>query len=181
MKTNQKIAKLGLLSAASFLLMLIEIPLIPSFTFLKFDPSDVIPLMTGLYSGAGSCFLILVIRNLCHVLLKPSPYPLFGEFMSLLASLSFVLPTVIIYGKIHTKPGAAIGIILSIGSLTAVMYLANLTLAPLVLGFLKDPVVLNHYLCSAVIPFNLAKGVINGLLTYFSYKKFSAVFLAGLR
>lgn len=181
MRKTRKPVILGMMAATSVLLMLIEIPLIPGFTFLKYDPSDIIPLMVGLYSSSYNAFAIIIVRNICHFLIKPAGmFPIYGELMSIIASLSFVVPTLLVYGNRHTRKGAVLSLCSGCISMCIIMIAANYVLIP-AFGIIKDKNLLHNYILFGAIPFNLVKSLLNAVITYLFYKRFSDLFLKELR
>ncbi|MDD5089471.1 MAG: ECF transporter S component [Candidatus Wallbacteria bacterium] len=181
MNKTRRIATLGMLCAMSFLLMLAEIPLFPAYPHLKYDLSDVIPLMTGLYDSLSGCFLVLLVRTVCHLLLKPAQPPLLGEAMSFIAGASFTLPAVFVYSHARTRSGALSGMALASISLVLTMLAANAFIVPRFIPFLADHSTLFPYLLYGVLPFNAVKALLNCLVVFFFYKRFSRVFLRGMR
>lgn len=172
----RKIVILALMSSISFLLMLIEIPIISAYSFLKYDISDVIPLMVGFYSKIIYAIGIIVVRNLLHLLFKGQ---IVGMIMSTIASISFILPPIYLYHKKNTKKMAIIGMLYGSITMLIIMYIANLIVVPMFFGFKGKT--LFSYLLFGVIPFNVVKGILNIFFTYLFYKRFSRVFLYGLK
>lgn len=176
MKNSKKISIIALMTAISVILMFIEIPIIPAYGFLKYDLSDVIPLITGLYGGAAYGILIILIRNTIHFLFKGD---MLGDLMGLCASISFVLPPIFIYRKIHTKLGGILGILSGVICLNISMYLLNYIIVPIFYGMKGK--VLYDYLLYGVIPFNFLKGFLNTIVVIFLYKRFSGIFLKNMK
>lgn len=176
MKNSKKITILALMTAISTILMFIEVPIIPAYGFLKYDLSDIVPLITGLYGGATYGILIIIMRNTIHFLFKGD---ILGDIMGLFASISFVLPPIMIYRKIHTRLGGILGILSGVICLSISMYILNFIIVPIFYG-MKGKVLYN-YLLYGVIPFNLLKGILNSILVVFLYKRFSGVFLKNIK
>ena len=74
-----------------------------------------------------------------------------------------------IYLLNHTKKGAILGVILGTLAMTLVMIPANLLITPLYLGVGKD--IVARMILPAIVPFNLIKGAISGLITLIVYKR----------
>ena len=108
-ETNVRfIAVTGVLSAAAFVLMLIEIPvpmLIPP--FIKFDFSD-LPALIGAFAMGPLCgILIEFIKNLLHTFVSGSFGV--GELSNFMLGAVFVGIAGLIYGMNRTKKGAVTG------------------------------------------------------------------------
>lgn len=163
---HNKVIGGALLTALATLVMYIEIPLIPGFSFLKMDVSDVVVLLAfGLY-GISTGTLVAFCKVLLHwVLMGMNVASLIGDFSSLLSSLAFIIPIVLLLRNDHANWLAyGCGTL----SLTIVLSLANyFILMPLymtVLNFhIGMPVA--KYVLFGVVPFNLVKGVINSILS----------------
>jgi len=164
------------MTSISFVLMLFEIPIIPGYAFLTYDPSDVIPLMTGLYAGIWYSIIIIALRNILHFLIKPD---LLGHIMSFVASIAFVIPTILIYRNNHTKKGGILGLLCGIIFLSISMYILNYIVVPIFYGMHGKQ--LYAYLLYGVIPFNILKGFINSIVVLFFYKRFSGLFLKNIK
>ena len=102
------IAVVGILSAAAFVLQLIEIPvpmLIPP--FIKFDFSD-LPALLGAFSLGPICgILIELIKNLLHTMFSGSFGV--GELSNFLLGAVFAGVAGFVYKRNRTKKGALIG------------------------------------------------------------------------
>jgi len=51
-----RIATIGIMSALATGLMFLELPIFPSVNFLKFDPSDILPLLADLFLDPSTEF-----------------------------------------------------------------------------------------------------------------------------
>lgn len=165
---TRKMVTIAMCAAMGTVLQFIAFPIIPAFSFLKIDFSD-IPVMIvmflfGPFAGVATAFL----RSLLHLFLSGfSPADLVGDTASFLASCVFTLPMYYFFRKgIHAK-NKFVGVVTGILALTAFMSIANLyVITPLYLRFFgvtADQFLgmsLARYVSIGIIPFNLIKGVI---------------------
>ncbi len=93
MKNNlRKLTLIGVLSALSFLLMMLEFPVPgPWPVFLKIDPSDIPALFTGIFVGPVPAITIELIKNILHGILIPKDAPA-GEIANFFAGIGYILP-----------------------------------------------------------------------------------------
>ena len=152
----------------AFLVMFLSFPIIPAFSFLKVDFSDVVLLMATLLYGYKAGIGAILVRTVLHYLFTGGDAGLpIGYVASLVASASFVLPTV--SGILRWFPKrwwtAAFG--LGTAGLTVMMSLANLVLfLPLYSALLHinlGPV--DVLLVTGIIPFNIVKGVLVSIVS----------------
>lgn len=158
----------------SYLVMLVEIPILPLFPFLKLDFSDLIPLCGLAIFGFGGASGVVLIRALLHLIMTGfSAQSLIGELGSVIASLTILLLAQLILQRQQTGqlnwPRRIWLVISSTLVLTLVMAVLNyFVLTPLyvqVTGF-KLGMDYLKYVLLAIIPFNLIKGaLVVGLFT----------------
>ena len=180
------IAVTGILSAAAFVLQLIEIPLpmlIPS--FIKFDFSD-LPALIGAFSlGPVSGILIQFIKNLIHSAISTTSFV--GELSNFLLGSVFVGSAGLIYKFRKTKSGAAAASL--IGALLmacAALPLNYFIVYPFYYNFMPEQTILAAYqsilpgmksifqsLICFNVPFTFAKGIADALVTFLIYKRIS--------
>ncbi len=186
-------AKIGIFSALSIVLYLINIPLPFLFPpFLKLNLSDLPTLICsfamGPYAGVITALIKIVIK------LPFSDTFGVGELSDFINTLAFILPASIIYGKAHNKKGALIG--MTVGSVTSIatsllsnrfiiipFYLTVMNyslemLAGVCSSVLPSITAQNfyfYYIPFAVLPFNALRCIINSVVAYFTYKRISNV------
>ncbi len=170
MKQNtQKLTTLAMLSALSVILAwLIRFSIIPAAPFLEYDPADIpILLVTFLY-GPLSGLLITVIVAVLQGMTVSAASGFIGIIMHILSTGSYVIVVGVVYSKVHSKKGAALALALGSLAMTIVMVGCNLVITPIFLGQPIENVI--NLLLPAIIPFNLIKAGLNGLLTFQVYK-----------
>lgn len=167
-----RLTRVAILTALSFLLTRLEIPLFPvAAPWLKYDPGDVALLIGGFALGPLAALEIAVLRSLLMVAAGTTPL---GTIFHLIAGVAFGGAACVIYRRNKTK--AVAGAALAVGTVALVfaMMLANRFLVPLFFPTMFPTTeALVAYTMSVVPVFNLAKGGIDGVLTFVIYKRVS--------
>ncbi len=181
-----KMAVVGILSAAAYVLMLFELPvpfLMPS--FIKFDFSD-LPALLGAFA-LGPLFGVAVelIKNLLHALVTQSFGV--GELSNFILGAVFVAVAGVFYQKKKSKKQAILGAVLGALAMAVVSLPSNYFIVyPVYYNFMPEETILAAYqlilpemrsiLESLIVfnlPFTFAKGMINVALTLLIYKALS--------
>lgn len=124
----------ALIGAISFVIMKLEIPIMPGVSFLKFDFSDVIITIGMFIFGAGPGIFIAFIRSLLSLIFSGfNPMSIVGQLAAFLASISFALPFYLFSRGInkenrktlkgHLMP--IVGLIVGTLAMTAVLSIMN--------------------------------------------------------
>lgn len=185
------IAKVSVLGALAFLVMLFEIPLpfAPSFYKLGFD--EVIVLIGGFALGPWAAVCIEGLKIALNLLYNGTITAGTGELSNFLIGLSFVLPATLIYQQAKTRKSACIGLIVGTISMTILGAMINyFIILPAYAYFMKIPMEgliaagtavnpaingLLAFVLLATVPFNLLKGVLVSIVVFISYKKVSPI------
>lgn len=161
---TRKLVVVAMLGAISFVLMFFEFPILPMFTFLKIDFSDIPVLISAFIFGPVSGVLVAVVRSLLNLLVKGAELTrLVGNIAGLLASIAYMLPIYYVFRKSMKKGMQFLGLGLGVIAMTIVMSLANyFVIMPLYLklGGLPPGTSISHMVVAAIIPFNILKGAI---------------------
>lgn len=169
---TSRLVKISLLSAIAIILMYIEVPIIPAFSWLKIDLSDVPALLGAFGLGPVAGIIIELIKNLLIPLVKGSQSAFVGEFANFLIGVSLILPASFIYNRSKSKKNAILGMIIGAVSMEVIGILANIyVLLPAYHMVLPDDI-LQKYIW-ALLGFNGLKSVLVSVLTYVLYKKVS--------
>jgi riboflavin transporter FmnP len=151
-----------------------EIPLAFFAPWLKLDFSFVPMLLIGFSLGPVASVIALVITNLVH-LLGTTTFGV-GQLANIIIGLCFLLPPTMMYRKKRVLKTAIIGTVLGTLLMTVAGLLANkFILVPALLGDKIAGFDMAGYLFTAIVPFNLLKGTINGAITFLLYKRLSGV------
>lgn len=160
---TRQLVVMALLCAIGVLLSFFE-PAVPGYTWLKYDPSAMPAMVCGFAFGPGAGLAVGIVGAVIHGILFGD---FFGAIMTILVVCGFVLPASLVYRKIHTMKGAALGLVLSVIISTATAILGNLIVTPL-FGTPLNAVF--ELILPVLVPFNLIKAVLNSLLTLVVYK-----------
>lgn len=168
--TTKHITRIGILASISAVLLFFNFPI--GFTpFYKIDFADIPCLLCGFALGpiSGSiCSVIAIVLNI--ILEGGSETGFVGEFAKLLMSLFFVLTSSLIYKKYHTKKGAMISLLVGVLVMAIISSLLNYYVLLPLYG-LSD--INFSFIVLYTFPFNVVKGLINGLIIILIYKRIS--------
>lgn len=151
-----------------------EIPLAFFAPWLKLDFSFVPMLLIGFSLGPVASIIALIVTNLVH-LLGTTTFGV-GQLANILMGMSFLVPPSLLYRKKRTLKTAIIGTLIGILLMTLTGVLANrYILVPALLGEKLASFDMAGYLLTAIVPFNLLKGVLNGAIAFMLYKRLSNI------
>ena len=185
----------AMFSALAGVLMLIEIPLFFAPSFYKIDLSEIPVLICTFYLGPVSGVICELLKVLLKLLLKGTTTAFVGDFANFAIGCSFVLPASVLYHRYKTKKGAVLA--LAVGTLTMTVFgslfnawyllpkFAELYGTPLdailAMAAQVNPAItsIQKLVLFAVVPFNLLKGIIDSMLTFFLYKRVEKLFFRG--
>ncbi|MBC2004099.1 ECF transporter S component [Listeria booriae] len=170
LKTFVSIAVLG---AVAFVIMLIQFPLLPSAPFLKLDFSDVPAAIGGLLFGPLAIILIEFVKNVLEYLVTGSfvGVPV-GEMTNFLSGICFVLPIYYVFRYARSTKAMILGVGIGTVMLTVVISLLNyFVVLPfyITVGGLPAGTNIAALVTTAIIPFNLLKGVVVGAVFILVY------------
>lgn len=164
---SKKICMLAMLSAISFVMVLVG-RLIPDVAgFLSYDPKDAVIVISGFIYGPMTSVIISVIVSLIEMI-SISGTGIYGMIMNIVSTCAFAVPAAMIYKKMRTMKGAVLGLVTSVVFMTGCMVLWNYNITPYYMRV--DRSVVAGMLLSVFLPFNLVKGGINMGLTMLLYK-----------
>ena len=166
-----RIVKLGLLTALSVLLVLaVHFPIFPSAPFLEYDMGDV-PILIGTFLFGPWWGLLLTLGvSVLQGLTVSASGGLIGILMHAIATGGFALVAGCVYRvpRLHTFRGAILALVLGGLTMTVLMVPLNLVFTGYFMGTPTE--VVKAMLVPVIIPFNLAKAGINGVVTILVYK-----------
>lgn len=188
MSTNT-MTKVAILSAISYILMFISIPIPGIFPdFLKIDISDVPAIFGGMSLGPIAGLIIVFIKNLFQAM-TASTTAWIGEIANLLIGGSYVVIVSLIYRHKKDIKGLLIGFILGTIAMIIVGCLTNYYMllpfyakvmpmeAIISMGNIINPRItdLGSFVIWMIAPFNLVKAVLISLITLPLYKKMEVI------
>lgn len=187
--STNTMTKVAILSAISYILMFIAVPIPGIFPdFLKIDISDLPAIFGGLSLGPVAGFAIVLIKNLFQAM-TASTTAWIGEFANLLIGGSYVIIVSLIYRQKRNLKGLIMGFVLGTIAMILVGCLTNYYMllpfygkimpmeAIINMGNIINPNVtdLKTFVIWMIAPFNLFKAVLISLITLPLYKKMEAL------
>ena len=140
---------------------------------LTFDAKDAIITIAAYIYGPVSAIMMSIVTSVIETFAFGGDTGWYGLLMNILSTVAFSVTASLIYRKRRDINGALIGLLIASGVTTAVMLLLNMFVAPLYFGIkLFDPYIMNM-IPTLVLPFNLAKSIMNSALTLYLYKPVS--------
>ena len=171
---THRLVGVSLFGALGFILMFLAFPILPAFSYLKVDFSDLPVLMSFLLYGPVGGIFSAFIRNILHYLSTGGDmgYPI-GDVASFLASISYCLPDYFLLRKTKTKKGIVLAFLVGTLSLAVILSIANwYVITPLYLKILNFNVGnLRDYIVAGVVPFNIIKGAIISTVFLMAFPK----------
>nr|WP_314784549.1 ECF transporter S component [Olsenella uli] len=167
--STKRIAVTALFCAvAAICTLLLEFPILPGVTWLKYDPSGIVALVAGFAFGPSTAAVVSVIPYLVHLATQSGVY---GVIMAILATLSLSVPAALVYRRDTTMRGAVLG--MAVGAVVCLVacILGNIAITPLYAGMSADAIV--ALVVPALLPFNLLKIAINCVVAALVYKPVS--------
>lgn len=188
--TTKNLVLIAMFSAVAAVLMFIEMPLpfiAPS--FYEMDLSEV-PIMIGTFiMGPVAGVIMEAVKILLKLLMKGTSTAYVGDFANFCIGCCFVVPAGIIYNKMKTKVNAIKGLVVGTVSMAVIGVLLNYFImipfyseffgmpVDVIIGMGKEifPIISNKltFVLLCVVPFNILKGIIIGVITLLIYKRIS--------
>jgi riboflavin transporter FmnP len=166
-KTNSLVKRLvgiGCFSALAYIVtFVVRIPV----QFLTFDAKDAVIVIASFIYGPQSGLIISLLAALIE-LITISGTGIYGFLMNFLSSCAFACTASLIYYSRRNLTSAIVGLYSSVAVTTAVMMGLNYFITPLYLGV--DRTVVVGMLPTLLLPFNLAKSVLNAGIAMLLYK-----------
>lgn len=161
--STRRIAMYALFVALAMATSFLEFPIIPGIQWLKYDPSGIVALIAGFAFGPAAAAIVSVLGFVPHLFLDP-----WGTLMAVLVALFLSVPAAIIYRKNRTRNGAIIGLIIGAVCALIVAIVGNLIVTPIYAHMTVAQVA--ALIVPALLPFNLLKFAIHGVVTFLIYK-----------
>ena len=187
--STNTMTKVAILSAISYILMFISLPIPGIFPdFLKIDISDVPAIFGGMSLGPVAGFIIVFIKNLFQAM-TASTTAWIGETANFLIGGSYVVIVSLIYRHKKDIKDLLIGFILGTIVMIIVGCLTNYYMllpfyakvmpmeAIISMGSIINPRItdLGSFVIWMIAPFNLVKAVLMSLITLPLYKKMEVI------
>lgn len=185
----KEMAFIGVLGAASAVLMIFRFPIPFLPPFLSFDLSGLMEMLGGYMFGPVAAFFIILVKILIQLAMQGSFSFGTGELQSLILSCTYVLPALGLYHFRKSKQTAALGLFVSTILVSVVAVITNLYLIIPFYAKLSGMTMADFVaICSAVnpavknatgmvllgiLPFNLIKYGVTSIVTFLVYKRLS--------
>ena len=189
--STRKVAMIGMFSAISAILMMLELPVFFAPGFYKFDFSELPALIGAFAFGPVAGVMIEFVKIIIKVLFKGTSTAFVGELANFVVGCSLLLPASIIYLFRKNKKTAIAACIVGTLCMTVVGTLFNAVyLLPKfaqMFGMPMEAIIemgtaINPHITSvttlvmmAVAPLNILKGGAVSLITILIYKKLSGI------
>lgn len=173
---TKNISRIGALSAAAFILQLLGSVIgLKVGGFLEIEISD-LPALIGTFAmGPAAGVIIELVKNVLHCAITSTGFV--GEFANFVVNGIFVLVAGLIYKRVRTRRGAALGMTAAVFAMTTAGVVTNLyIMLPLYMPTADFGTKLSLVL-STITPFNLCKGAALSLITFLSYKKLKPIIM----
>ena len=164
--STKRIAMYALFVALSMAVSFVEFPIVPGVEWLKYDPSGIVSLVAGFAYGPAAAVIVSGLGFLPHLFTNP-----WGTLMAVLVALALSVPAALIYRRNKTRKGAVIGIIVGAIAALAVAIVGNVIVTPFYAHMTTAQVV--ALIVPALLPFNVLKFTIHGVVTFLIYKPIS--------
>lgn len=164
--STKRIAMYALFVALSMAVSFVDFPIVPGVEWLKYDPSGIVSLVAGFAYGPAAAVIVSVLGFLPHLFTNP-----WGTLMAVLVALALSVPAALIYRRNKTRKGAVIGIIVGAIAALAVAIVGNVIVTPFYAHMTTAQVV--ALIVPALLPFNVLKFTIHGVVTFLIYKPIS--------
>lgn len=173
MKNNTRIETRKLVGLAVFTALAIIATLATKWArvqFLTFDAKDAVITIAAYIYGPASGILMAIASSLIETLTFGGDTGWYGLLMNILSSVAFSFTASFIYKLKRDINGALIGLFAAVIATTGIMMLANMFITPLYFGLpVMAPYVMSM-IPTLLLPFNLAKALMNGAVAMLLYK-----------
>lgn len=163
----RELVTLAIFSALGMALSFIQIPIFPPAPYLQYDPSGIVTLTVALMYGPAAGIMVQLVSWIPKLIMSP-----LGSLLTFVAMIGAVLIVGLIYKKFHNLKGAIAAIVVGSVVFTAIAIAMNFVITPI-----YTPGVTVEAVASMVVPillpFNIIKCVINGVVTGLLYKPVS--------
>lgn len=175
--STKKITMLGMFTAMAVVFcLLVRIPLVPSVSFLSYDPKDIIIGIAGFLYGPMSAFIVSMLSSAIELILRGGN--MIDWLMNVISTCSFICTAAFVYKKVHSKNGAFYGLMAGMALNIIAMIAWNYVMDPIYFGMPQQAV---NAMLPAIALFNFLKDAINAVLLLLVYKPVSnALYQSGL-
>lgn len=182
----RRVAYVGIFAAIAAVLMYFEFPLPFAPGFYELDFSEIPVLICSFSMGPVAGVVCEFLKVVLKLFLKGTSTAFVGDLANFVVGCSFILPASVVYFAQKTKTGAIIGMGVGTAAMTVFGSLFNAVYliptfsvlfgrpldAIVGMGTAINPAIVsvNTLVLFAVVPFNLLKGAVDSIITFFLYK-----------
>ena len=173
--------KVAMLASVATVLMNFQFSLSLAFNYLKYDASEAPALIASFAINPLAGAAVVLLKNSIFLTTHFQPQELIGIPLNTISGLTFVLVAGSFYHTRKTRNGAKIALSLGVLAMVAVMLPLGMLVIPIFQRWFMPELApltskaLAQYLVAVLLPFNLCKGSLTSLITYFTYKRFSLI------
>lgn len=169
-RTKKMVTMAMMVAISVTLVYLIHFPIMPMVPFLEYDPAD-IPILIGTFAfGPLAGVALTAVTSLVQGLTVSAGSGFYGILMHIIATSALTTVAGTVYYTRKTKRTALIGLLLGMAVMALIMIPANMVITP---AFMGVPVGTVWSLMPFIIAFNVIKAGINGIITFYIYKRIS--------
>jgi riboflavin transporter FmnP len=156
----------GIFSSIAFVLMAtITIPIMPSASFLRYDPSEIVSIIASVLLGPKIGVAVCFLKDILYLLFRARS--IFGPISDFIASSVFTFTIGIIYYMNKSKKSLIMGGVVATLARILIIIPLNIVILRLQFGLSINQVF--DMLLPILIPFNFLKSIINFLGFYILY------------
>lgn len=188
---TKALVMMAMLGAVAGVLMLFEINVPFTMSFIKLDFSDLPVLISGFLFGPGLGAITAVVKIFIKLLFKPTSTMYVGELSNLILCITFEAVAAVYYRRHRTKSGAVVSLILSTIVTSVMGVISNyFVVFPFYVKMFKIPmntlVNMAHAVApwvdsemkmflTSILPFNIFKYGVVSVITFACYKPLSGL------
>lgn len=180
--STRQMVTLSLLSALSYVLMLLESP--PFLGFLRLEFSDIPAIFAGFQFGPGAGVIVELIKNLIKAVTASKTGGI-GELANFVVSIAFIIPACLIFRKMKSKYKTVLAFLAATLAMTVVggivNYFVTVPLFASLFGGMENilgvasgtiPAIrdLKTLILIGITPFNIVKGILMSITGYLVYR-----------
>lgn len=169
-RTKKMVTMAMMVAISVTLVYLIHFPIMPMVPFLEYDPAD-IPILIGTFAfGPLAGVALTAVTSLVQGLTVSAGSGFYGILMHIIATSALTTVAGTVYYTRKTKRTALIGLLLGMAVMALIMIQANMVITQ---AFMGVPAGTVWSLMPFIIAFNVIKAGINGIITFYIYKRIS--------
>lgn len=169
----KKLSVIAILSAMAIISnILIRFPIIPSVSFLCYDPKDIVIVIAGFIYNPLVCLIMSAVCSIIELMYRGGTY--IDVIMNMISTCAFACTASLIYRRFRTKKGAVVGLLMGIFLSVDCMLVWNYLVTP---GYYELPrSVVVDMMFPGILPFNAIKCGINAAVVLVLYKPIVTIF-----